>query len=308
LTSAEANTAEMVLRDELDRADRAVKGVAPVLSHLLAHTGHSLISDAVIARIRGMLNDITRQLVAHLSEQSDALQARLNEELGADDLILRHFHANALEALLAERLEQSASLDPVLSPLLQELIASPHSQISELAMQVLTAQSRFMQMQRRMHLSVQELPADVFARVLMIFERVADQTQSEQVSDAVSEVKSEYDEAIGRIALFKKLASSMNDSAIAALELEHSGLALFVTVLAQKSSQSREQAVLACQDQQSARLALGLKAAGLQPDAIERQFALLDGQPLGNLDDLSSDAARELLGNSELASSGSEGR
>jgi hypothetical protein len=67
----------------------------------------------------------------------------------------------------------------------------------------------------------------------------------------------------------------MHRGAIAALNLEHAGFALFTTGLAALTAQPRDLAVFSCHEAQTARLALGLRAAGLAPEAIEAQFLLL---------------------------------
>ncbi|MFN5779780.1 MAG: hypothetical protein ACK44O_09970, partial [Novosphingobium sp.] len=80
--------------------------------------------------------------------------------------LLNHIHAQALEFQLGERLQARIALDPVLSPLLQALIASPDSTTAASAMALLAAQARYVQAQRRMQLPVGELPADLFHAIL----------------------------------------------------------------------------------------------------------------------------------------------
>ena len=59
----ETTFVEAILKDELEREDRALRSVAPVISHMLDTGGGSLVSDAAVARLRGMLSDIARQLL-----------------------------------------------------------------------------------------------------------------------------------------------------------------------------------------------------------------------------------------------------
>lgn len=304
MKSAVASPVETVLRDELARADRAISGVAPVLGHILAGSAHTLVNDAVVARVRGMLNDLAQQFEArfqaHLAEPVEADTASVDalaQSLANDAPILAHLHAVATEGLLSQRLEQRASIDPVLSPLWQELIASRDPVTGETAMQALAAQSRFMQGQRRMQQPALELPAETLERALRIWARWAPVEHEPSVTQAMRVLKSEYDEAKTRIGLIARLIASMRGAVVAALELDHAGFAIFASALAHCSHQSRERAVLACHDQQAARLAISLRAAGLEPVALERQFVALDAAyalPSG-LDDLSIEAARALL-------------
>jgi len=304
LSSAVTSPVENVFRDELARADRALSGVAPVLEHLLAGNGQSLFSDAVLASVRGMLNDLAYQLISRLRSQTgdevqieDGPTANLARQLASDTPILIHLHANAVEGVLTQRLDQRSSVDPVLSPLWQELIASDDAAIGENAMQALAAQSRFVQGQRRMQQRVSDLPAETLERTLRIWARSTPVEQEPALTEAMRSLKSDYDEAQTRLGLIARLISSMRGGLLAALELEHAGVALFVSALALRTGQSRERSVMACHSQQSARLAVSLRAAGLEADAVERQFVSLEPNlriPRG-LADLSPDVARSML-------------
>ena len=307
MNSATVNPVETVLRDELARADRALGGVAPVLGHVLAGSGHSLVSDAVVARVRGMLNDLAGQFVERLAAQAGEEAAdkmidfasvdALADQLANDVPILATLHATAMEGLLTERLDQRSNVDPVLSPLMQELIASQDAATGETAMQALAAQSRFMQGQRRMQQPVLELSSETLERALRIWVRATPVENEPRVTQAMRQLKAEYDEAQTRTGLFARLVSSMRSGVVAALELQHAGLAIFVSALASQSGQSRERAILACHDDQAARLAVSLRAVGLDAEAIERQFVALDPAvrlPRG-FEDVSTDNARAML-------------
>lgn len=319
MNSAAASSVETVLRDELARADRALAGVAPVLGHVLAAAGHSLVSDAVVARVQGMLNDLARQLVGRLAmdkgeapgsgpDADPASIEALAAQLANDTPMLSFLHALAMEGLLTERLNQRVSIDPVLSPLWQELIASEDAATSETAMQALAAQSRFMQAQRRMQQPVLELSSEALERALRIFARTTPVDREAHTMQGMRALKQEYDEAKTRIGLIARLVSSLRGGVVAALELEHAGLALFASALAHKTGQSRERTVLACHDQQAARLALALRASGLDGAGVERQLITLDPDirlPRG-LDGVSPENARAILQDS-LARSFREG-
>ncbi|MFU7528585.1 hypothetical protein [Qipengyuania sp. ASV99] len=308
---SETTCVEAILRDELARGNRALSGVAPVISHLLENSGHALVSDAIVARLRGMLSDVARQLLGaglapHLRGQVNEDAAdQLSAALAGNSSVLNHLYALAMEGHLTERLEQRSSLDPVLSPLLQELIASDRPNVAEIAMNALAAQSRFMQGQRRMNLPVGELPADLFLQALECFRKAPLNLNPAQVSSGVSALKARYDEGVGRLGLFARLIGSMRGGAVVALELNHSGLALFVSAMAALTRQPRDLAILACHQRQAARLALSLRAAGLDARAIERQFVLIEPDemlPTG-IADLRAERAQELLAASDVSPS-----
>lgn len=296
---ADGTMVEAILREELARETRALGSVVPVLRHLLASDGQRLVSDAILARVRGMLSDLAAQLIAAANGHEPALrltskmdpQARdaLAEALAGNALLLAHCHALAAESQLAERLHQHRAIDPVLSPLLQELVASDTPVIAELAMNTLAAQSRFVQSQRRMELPLGELPAELFHAVT---------ASHVPEAETMRRLNASYDEAASRLGLLARLVSAMRRGAIAALALEHSGPALFASALAVLAREPREQAVLACLEGQGVRLALMLRSTGLAPDAIVRQFLLLDpaARPLRDLDAISPERARMLLG------------
>lgn len=274
---------EAILQDELAREVRAVTAVAPVLRHLLASDTQSLVSEAVLARVRGMIFDLAAQLSAAMAGRDPATRLQgmadrethgpVAENLLADEALLTLLHGLAIESLLAERFQQRHAIDPVLSPLLQELIASDDPAVASLAMNLLAAQSRFMQGQRRMELPLGELPAERFHVVIEIAHRVGGGAIG---SAALERLQQSYDEAASRLGLLTRLVAAMRGGVLAALALDHAGLALFASALAHTARQPREVMVLACHEGQGARLALALRAAGLGPAAMERQFMLIE--------------------------------
>ena len=291
------------LREELARGNRARASVAPVFAHFLDSDGPSLFSDAIIASLRGQLDHLTRRLLSEaISEgggealQSAAHQA-LSNRLAGDVVIVDHLYSTALEGVIAKKLEQTCAIDPVLSPLLQELITSDKPAIAELAMSVLAAQSRFCLSHRRMELPLGELPFEVFARALEHGDAAVSESGLPSKPKAFAELKRGYDEGTNRIGLLARLTSAMKGGAVAGLDLAHAGFALFASSCAALLSLDREQAVFACHEGQSVRLALMLKAAGLSDDASERQIALLGGvKPLpSGLEAMSQAQARDVL-------------
>ena len=305
---ADGGKLEAILQEELARESRALGSVVPVLRHLLASDGQRLVSDAVLARVRGMLSDLAAQVLAVSAGRDPALRGpeddaasrqrdALVDRLAADSALLAFCHGLATEGLLAERLNRQHAIDPVLSPLLQELIASQQPEVAELAMNALAAQSRFIQSQRRMELPIGELPAELFYAVIAML----DGTDSDATGFA--RLQQGYDEAAGRLGLLARLVSAMRRGAIAALALDHAGLALFASALSVLARQPRHHAVLSCHEGQSGRLALGLRAAGLGADAIERQLLLTDpnARMATEIPAISPDRARQLLAADQVA-------
>jgi hypothetical protein len=297
---------EAILTDELAREARALAAVVPVLRHLLSSEAEALVSEAILARVRGMIFDLAAQLLAALSGRDPVTRVhasadpaaldRLAATLMADEALLGFCHTLAAEGLIAERLHQRHAIDPVLSPLLQELIASEDPAIASLAMSTLAAQSRFVQGQRRMELPLGELPAELFHRLIG-----RAQTEAQDVA-ALGRLQAGYDEATGRLGLLARLVAAMRRGAMAALALDHAGLALFASALSITTRQQRGDAVLACHDGQGLRLALMLRAGELSPAAIERQLLLVE--PSGRLPrgfgGVSAERAAMLLGGGGL--------
>ncbi|MBU7579587.1 MAG: hypothetical protein KAF27_03830 [Porphyrobacter sp.] len=262
-------TVEAILRGGLAREGRALASVVPVLRHLLGAQTQGLVNEAILARVRGMILDLAAQLARPEAGHDPALRGSeavdaLADTLMGDEALLGHCHALAAEGLMAERLMQRHAIDPVLSPLLQELIAAEDPAVASLAMATLAAQSRFVQSQRRMELPLGELPAELFHALVG------------RACDQATRLQAAYDEGASRLGLLARLVGAMRRGALAALGLDHAGVALFATALANETRMPRSDVVLACHEGQSLHLALLLRAAGLAPAAAERQLLFTD--------------------------------
>lgn len=299
--SQTSSPVEAILKQSLAVEDRALGGVAPILTHLLVNTGHSLVSDAIVAKLRGMLADLGRQLAAACLAGDQATirdhSDRFADQLSAESALLSHCYALAMEGHLTSILAKRSNIDPVLTPLAQELIASEQSSTGELAMAFLAAQARFIQHQSRMQMPLSELPAELFHSVLRRWDSFCQRESMEAAETAIRGLKNEFDESTGRVGLLARLISSMRSGSIATLDLEHSGLALFASGLSALTKQPRELATLACHERQSARLVLSLRAVGLDEASIERQFLMLqpDERTPHGIGQLSPRTAQSLL-------------
>ncbi len=305
-----ADHVEITLKQALAVEDRALGGVSPVISHLLASTGHSLVSDEIVARLRGMMADLSDQIVSASFKQSGAgmqsLSDRFADQLSGESALLSHCYALAMEGHLTDLIARRSRIDPVLTPLAQELVASDEPAIAEMAMGFLAAQARFLQHQLRMQMPLLELPAELFHSVLRRWENFCEREEVTPPISAIQELKNAFDESSGRVGLLARLVSSMRGGAVAALDLDHSGLALFVSALSSLTRQPRELAVLACHERQVARLVLSLRAAGLDGHAIERQMLVLqphERAPAG-IGEISPRSAQNLLLRSDASSAG----
>lgn len=278
----ETQAAVADLRHELARGDVALAGVAPVLSHLLSSSSQALVSEDLVARMRGMLGNLAIQILrteAEVSGDSRQLELSVTDELAGklagSSTLVSHCYAIAMESQLAEQLEQTHGIDQVLTPLLQELIASPDENMAELAMGAMTAQARFVQVQRRMNLPLAELPAELFHVTLAQWSAMRGDAESMQRERVLQVLRGGYDESSSRLGMLTRLIGSLGHGLRSAIDLEHAGFALFVSGLARASKQSRELAVLSCHERQATRLALALRAAGLKPEEMRKQFLLI---------------------------------
>ena len=252
---------ESLLAGQLAAADRALADAQKTLRHRLG-CDDELIGDRIVAQVRAGIESLAGQLA-----QGDEPYA-LAHKLTAEPALVRHIHAIAIEAELAERLSERLALDPVVSPLLQTVLAASVS-----ANDLLTAQARFVQSQRRGELVLAELPADL---------RDVLPTGPKPTAPA------------NRLDLLEAVVAELDDPTLA-LDVAQAGVALFATALARALGFTRETTLLAML--QAPRLAIALRAAGLGPRAVERQLFALDpdARPPDGLDALSPEHAAALL-------------
>lgn len=309
------HSVEGALFDALARGDAAMASAGPILRHMLENDDHSMFTDQIVARVRGMVSHVARQLLAAgadacgVADPYDFAEENagdLTETLIGNAALLAHAHALALEFQLSERLQARHAIDPVLSPLLQALIASSDAGTAGTAMSLLAAQARFCQQQRRMELPLEELPGDLFHAALLALRGQAAESERDALAGMEARMREGFDESHNRLSLLTRLVMGMGGGSLAALNVAHAGAALFLTALALATGQERAKAVLAGNERQMARFALSLRAAGLAPSAVEEQFAYLHPDvtlPEG-FDDVSVDRAAEILASSSIEAAG----
>ena len=274
---------EDVLQEELAHGDAVMATARPVLRHLLTNDAGALFTDEVLANVRGMLAGLAREMIGALAAELGEADPEELAAIHAEDIaqamlrdadLLAHAHALTVESRLAERLRERNSIDPVLTPLMQELTASPDGALAATAMRALTAQARFLQAQRRMQVQLAELPEAQFSAAIGHFrDRLGD--HREAANAVVGRLRESYSPGKRRTALLGELVAGLRHRAGRALDINNAGISLFVTALAIATDEPRETAIFALGENQCARLALSLRAAGVSAEAVEEQFLYL---------------------------------
>jgi hypothetical protein len=271
--SIPAEPADHPLRAALARGELVHARSVPALRHLLVEADHSLIAEAVVAQVRGLLADLARQLVEARSHAvpTHAMHEAMLARLLTEDELRAHCQALALEWRLAQKLESELAIDPVLSPLMQRWIAQTDAATGSLAMAALAAQARFAQAQRKMQLPVGELPAELLHAVFVAAREVIPDDAPEVSARGEERLRADYDEAATRLALLARLVRETAAQTSQVLVLEEAGVALWLSALAARSGESRERTACAASDAYLGRLLLTLRAAGVAPAEAERQ-------------------------------------
>lgn len=302
--SASPESVETALRDDLARVEAVAGAAVPILRRLIAAGDVSLFSEEIVARLRAMLADIARQLLdALIGGQGRAHSAAEVEVVGHalldNPALVAHLHALALEWQLTEGLHTRLALDPVASPLLQALIASPDDTTRGKASAFLAAQARWCQAQRRMGLPLCELPADLLNVALYTLRTLAgvEPALAERATIAESEIRRSYDETASRLGLAAQLVAYLVQDRPSTLWITQGGASLFLTAVAIGSGQDRDAVALFTHRTQFVRLAVALRAAGLSGSAVEEQCLLLhpEGTLPEGLANLSADDAAKIL-------------
>lgn len=293
------------LRETLVSGERIRGAALPVLRHLLGQSDPVMYCDAALAKIRGMLRDLARNLLAARAGAAglhevqgfvEAEEGTLVAMLAADDAILAHAHALALETVLTERLQEAASLDPVVSPLLQQLIAAGDEDQAASAMEVLAAQARFLQHQQRMELSPEDLPEKLFLNALLVMRAHAG-SHDPDAQEAERSLRDARRSAPNRLTLIDGLLADASGTKAQTLSVSGAGVAIFLSALARASGQDRSKLVLALFARDSIYPALAMRVAGLESGQIETQLAMLGVDRLTELDlaAISGERAADLL-------------
>lgn len=276
-----------LVAERLRAADAALANGRSILRHMLGQDDHDLLSDRIVAQVGALLRDAAFQLLTAIEKAAGTPDPRavaeefcdpLAQALAAQPLLLGHAHALAFEWTLADTLADRLALDPALSPLLRDLIAYGGADTAATAMRVLAAQTRFGQAQRRGELPLLELPGDVLHAALIVMRTwigEAAPTRDDQAAAAERAIRASVDEGGSRLGLLQRAIAGLGGEAVAALDLEQGGVALFASAVALGAGLERDSAIMALSAGQAQRLALALRACGLDPRAIDAQFLAL---------------------------------
>lgn len=278
---------ETLLAREWADAARSLAGIEAGLRGLLGASDPGLFNDRVVAQVRALVEDLARQLTDELGDAPYDGGVSLADALIANPAVLGHAHALALEGELAERLGKQLAVDPALSPLVQRLAASDTA-----AFDLIALQASFIQAQRRGELELAEWPLEVLQAAFSTA-RGGDEPGSD-FATLEAMVPADVGEGDNRLARIERVARVMDRDA---LDVRQAGIALFVTALALRVGLERDTAVLLSAESAGVRLALALRACGLEAADIERQLFAL--HPDADLPDgfagLSADRAAALL-------------
>lgn len=293
------DTTDHPLRAALAMGERAYAQSAPALHQLLVANDDTLIAPVVVAQVRGLLADLARQLVEALVRPDAAATAHeaMLARLLSVPALSAHCQALAIEWRVAQRLEAELAIDPVLSPLMQEWVGHGEGALDSLTMAALAAQARFAQGQRRMQLSLGELPAELFHAVLTAADDVFPSDAPGANPRGQSRLRGEYDEAEGRQALLARLAREAPVPAAKDFAIEDAGVSLWLSVVAGRSGEDRDRTACAAADPHLGRLLLTLRAGGTPPAEAERQVLRLQPDailPAGLVDVGTREAAQWL--------------
>lgn len=244
------------------------------------------LGDGVVAHVRGLLEDVARQLVEALAGAAHAggtcmeggAQAAFVALLASNGTFLGGLHALALEWRLTSRLEERQGIDSVLTPILLAALATEGEGSEDdtplaLARGLAGAQFRFCLDSRRMRLPLGELPPDLFRIALAALHLHASGLPAADRDDAHSRaiiaersLRLRFDAERARLALLRRFAGEGAGPAHQnpdQLDLTQAGAALFLTALARTTGLARAQALSLLAPARIGELVLVLRAAGL---------------------------------------------
>jgi len=268
----------------LAAADHRLAACGAVLERQVALGPSRLLDDRTVIRVRAMACDLAAQLVG----ADTALADPVRDLLAANRAILLHLHALAVETQLAAALSARRAIDPVLPPLVRRRLdaAAVGDDVAALTTALLAAQTRLGKALRRMRLPLGELPADL----QHLAHAIRDAARADHGAADLQPLPAPHDEARGRLALLRRVLAGLGDDMALALRIDDAGVPLFFSALALASGFSREAVVLASAEDDAIRLALLLRAAGLNRDEAAGQLLAIRPDAEAGLVMLAADA------------------
>ena len=248
-------------------ADDRLAQIAGVLGRQAMLGPSRALDDETISRVRGLAADLAGQLVGDHA----VLRATVCDMLAANRAILLHLHALAVETRLIAALATSRGLDPVLPPLVQRRLdaGAVGTDAATLATTMLAAQSRIGQSLRHMRLPLGELPRDL----QHLAHGIADHAFAAMA--VVPRKPAPENDTHARLSLLRRMLEGLGDDLVLALRIDQAGVPLFFSALALASGHPRETVALACVEDDPVRLALLLRAAGLNGDEAAAQLVAI---------------------------------
>lgn len=274
----------------LARADHRLATAGSVLAGQVALGPTCLLDDQTVTRVRAMAGDLAAQLVG----DARALAEPVRDMLVANRAILLHLHALAIETQLVAALAARRSIDPVLPPLVRRRIdaGAVGGDVAAVTTALLAVQTRLGEALRRMRLPLSELPGDLQHLALTIAAAArADYGFSDRPQHPAP-----HDDRNGRLALLRRVLDSLGDDVHRALRIDDAGVPLFLSALALASGYPREAVALATAEDHAIRLAVLLRAAGLNRNEAALQLLAIRPEADPVLADLAETPQRaELL-------------
>jgi len=224
-----------------------------------------------VTRVRALAGDLAAQLAGGGRALIDrALIDTVRDMLGANRAILLHLHALAIETQLVAALAARRAIDPLLPPLVRRRLdaGAVGDDVSAQTTALLAAQTRLGEALRRMRLPLAELPGDL----QHLAHSIIDAARADHGVIDPQGRPAPQDEARGRLALLHRVLAGLGDDMGLALRIDHAGVALFLSALALASGFPREVVTLATAEDDAIRLALLLRAAGLNRDEAAGQL------------------------------------
>lgn len=263
------------VRSDLAQADAKLRAVPGLVRQLLANDESLLVSEQVMANVRGMIADLAHQLIgAFLGEaaQRPSDLAAVRGALATQTRLVAHVHAMAVEWRLLHRMQIEAGIDPVRPPLVASLIAGDDARLAALARDVLTSQARFCRTQQRMGISLDDLPRDILRAAVAAAHEIVVEAHGATAGRHLSAARDDSGTRSGQL---RQLIRGMGSDVADALSITEAGASLFLSALAMASGQERDLMVLSTDPTQMDRLALCLRAGGVGSSAASEQILAL---------------------------------
>lgn len=274
--------AEVALRRAFANADRASDFGRSVFAHI-AHTpildvvseeSWSRTYAALASLAMGVLDGLVGAVGVHHQPAEVDVVLRVLSECQA---LVEHLRADVIEWQLTQRLHDTLALDPVSSPVLQQLVVQPDHRAAATAF--LAAQMRWCQSHARMYMALADLPPAVQGQVCAVIQALGagEPDLADRANALCADMRNAYDPAADREVCATQALEHMSLEFADALRVQEMGVAVFLTALARLTMQPRATVTGWTERAQAPRLAVALRAAGMSPGDIQQQLFAFHG-------------------------------